>query len=55
MKMDLKALSKSMMLTGSLLLGLVVGSLLVKYANPVVAMIFLLLILIVFFYVILKD
>lgn len=53
--LDLKALGKSMMLTGCILSGATLGMILVKYANPIVTTIFLIVAMIAFFYWIIKD
>lgn len=53
--LDLKALGKSIMLTGCILSGATLGMILVKYANPIVTTIFLIVAMIVFFYWIIKD
>jgi uncharacterized membrane protein YfcA len=54
-KLDLKALGTSLLLTGSILLGALVGTLLVKYANPAITTTFMILVLVVFFYFVFKD
>ena len=54
-KLDLKALGTSLLLTGSILLGALVGTLLVKYANPAITMTLLIGVMIVFFYFVFKD
>lgn len=55
MKIDKRALGTSLLLTGSVLLGALVGSLLVKYANPAITTTFMILVLVVFFYFVFKD
>ena len=54
-KLDVKALGKALLLTGSVLLGALIGTLLVKYASPVVATTFMIGLLVVFFYFVFKD
>jgi F0F1-type ATP synthase assembly protein I len=55
MKIDKRALGTSLLLTGSVLLGALVGTLLVKYANPAITMTLLIGVMIVFFYFVFKD
>ena len=54
-KIDFKALGRALALTGSVLVGALIGTLLVKYASPVVTMTLLVLLLVVFFYFVFKD
>ncbi len=55
MKIDKRALGTSLLLTGSVLLGALVGTLLVKYANPAITMTLLIGVMIGFFYFVFKD
>ena len=55
MKIDKRALGTSLLLTGSVLLGALVGVLLVKYANPAITMTLLIGVMIGFFYFVFKD
>ena len=54
-KVDFRALGMALALTGSVLLGAVLSTLLVKYVNPVVTAILLIVVLVVFFYFVFKD
>ena len=55
MKIDKRALGTSLLLTGSVLLGALVGALVVKYANPAITTTFMIGLMVVFFYFVFKD
>jgi hypothetical protein len=52
---DVKALGKALMLTGSVLLGAILAVLLVKYASSTVISVLMVLLMVGFFYFIFKD
>lgn len=54
-KLDKRALATALIMTGSVLLGSLIGTLLVKYASPMFTMAFMVTLLVVFFYFIFKD
>jgi F0F1-type ATP synthase assembly protein I len=54
-KVNWNALGKAMMLTGAILLGSFFGMLLVKYAPPVFTSVFMVVLMVGFFYWIIKD
>jgi len=54
-KIDFKALGMALALTGSILVGALIGTLLVKYASPAITTTLLVLLLVAFFYFLFKD